>query len=59
MTREAERDCLREVGSATTGTPRREEIEAFYLHPTEDSWASDDREVLCIALFSPARRGEL
>lgn len=37
-----------------------EEIEAFYFHPTEQSWQTqDDRTVLCIALFPRPRRGAL
>lgn len=59
VTREAERNCLNQVDSAAANAPRRGEVEAFYLHPTEQSWARDDREVLCIALFSPPRQGEL
>ena len=60
MTREATRRCLDEVGSAATGAPRVEEIEAFYLHPTEESWQrQDDRTVLCIALYPQPRTGGL
>jgi hypothetical protein len=60
VTREATRRCLDQVGSAATGAPRIEEIEAFYLHPTEESWRQqNDRTVLCIALYPGPRRGRL
>ena len=60
VTRAATRRCLDEVASAATGAPRIEEIEAFYLHPTEQSWQrQDDRTVLCIALYPQPRTGPL
>jgi hypothetical protein len=59
ITREAERRCLDSVGSAAAGAPRAGEIEAFYFHPTEESWRRDDRTVLCVALFPDPRRGQL
>ncbi len=60
VTREATRRCLDQVRSAAAGAPRIEEIEAFYLHPTEESWRQqNDRTVLCIALYPRPRRGEL
>jgi hypothetical protein len=59
ITREAERRCLDHVGSAAADAPRAGEIEAFYFHPTEESWRQDDRTVLCVALFPDPRRGQL
>lgn len=60
VTREATSRCLDEVSTAARGAPRSEEIGAFYLHPTEQSWETqDDRTVLCIALFPRPRRGGL
>jgi len=60
VTHAATRRCLNEVASAATGAPRIGEIEAFYLHPTEESWQSqDDRTVLCIALYPEPRTGQL
>jgi Domain of unknown function (DUF4190)/Septum formation len=60
VTRAAERRCPSEVESSAAGTPRAGEIEVFYYHPTEDSWAQmDDRKVLCVALFPQPRRGPL
>jgi hypothetical protein len=59
ITREAERHCLDSVGSAAAVAPRADEIEAFYFHPTEESWRQDDRTVLCVALFPDPRRGHL
>ena len=59
ITRKAERRCLDSVGSAAGDAPRAGEIEAFYFHPTEESWRRDDRTVLCVALFPDPRRGQL
>lgn len=60
VTREAESRCLRGVESAAAGAPRAGEVETFYFHPTEESWAQeDDRVVLCVALFPQPRRGAL
>lgn len=60
MTREATRRCLDQVGSAAKDAPRIDEIEAFYLHPTEESWRQqNDRTILCIALYPSPRRGPL
>lgn len=59
VTRQAERRCLSAVASAATDAPRRAEIEAFYFHPTEQSWQQDDRTVLCIAIFPQPRSGAL
>ena len=60
VTRQATRRCLDQVGSAAKDAPRIQEIDAFYLHSTEESWRQhDDRTVLRIALYPQPRRGRL
>jgi hypothetical protein len=60
VTRQAERRCPRAIESASNGAPRRDEIETFYFHPTEQSWdQNNDRAVLCVAIFPSPRRGAL
>lgn len=60
VARQAERRCPQEVESASAGAPRPDEIETFYFHPTEESWdQTNDRAVLCVAIFPSPRRGAL
>jgi uncharacterized protein DUF4190/putative regulator of septum formation len=53
--RVADRRCSREL-DAVAGA---QGFEPFYFYPTEQSWATGDRQVNCVALFSQPRRGSV
>ncbi len=56
---EADRGCLEALESETTPS-NRNELESFYLHPTEQSWeVRDDRDIVCIALTVQPRSGSV
>jgi Domain of unknown function (DUF4190)/Septum formation len=59
VTAAADERCGAALDSAAASAPRGLELEAFYFHPTEQSWDRGDRKVLCIALFPEPHRGAL
>ena len=58
MEDDAKRGCTRRV--PPEAARKAPDADVFYLHPTEQSWDTrDDREVVCLALFSRPRSGAL
>ncbi len=49
VTKQADKFCTTEFRSFVGLAPKDSKYDMFYLHPVESSWASGDRQVLCLA----------
>ena len=57
--KKAEDQCFDELDSYSPSTQEDQTIGIFYLHPTRATWATGDREVICMAHFETARSGSI
>jgi hypothetical protein len=49
IAKQAEEGCVERLEAYAPGAVDDENLEIFFLHPTEQSWAQGDDEVICVA----------
>lgn len=56
---EANNRCVQQLASYAPAAADDPDLEVFYLHPTEQSWAQGDRTVVCLSYELDKRTGSL
>lgn len=56
---QAEDKCNNELDAYAPSAKDDRSVGIYYLHPTQLSWASGDRQVICVAYFETARQGSI
>lgn len=59
ITAQADEFCLAEFESFIGRAYQDSDLQFSFLYPTEESWASDDREILCLVIAPEPLTGSL
>ena len=49
LAKQAEEGCVERLETYAPDAVEDENLEIFFLHPTQQSWAQGDNEVICVA----------
>lgn len=56
LTALADQRCGEQLQAAAPAAATDQDVEVFYLHPTEDTWDRGDREIVCFASYASGPR---